>query len=181
MLLQEALERLDHNKRPDQHATGGTGEPWYTRRAIELLDDLLRPDFTAWEWGSGSSTIWIGRRVGNLTSVEHHPVWVGWVQETIELADLANKVTLLDRPLGKGYAEAINSCEDGSLDAVFIDGRERVACIQNAVPKLKSGGVLTIDNSEREHYGPGGMDLMSGWPMTETKNEKWKTTIWVKP
>lgn len=181
MLLQEALELLDHGRQRHPHSTGGLGEPWYTRRAIDLLDDLLKPDMYGFEWGGGASTYWLGQRLKHLFTVEHHPVWVERVQQALDLSDFSSKVDVIHKKLGEGYAEEINQFQNVQFDAIFIDGRERVACIQNAVPKLKEGGLLVIDNTERDHYGPGGMELMVGWPTTVTKNEKWETTIWVKP
>lgn len=35
------------------------------------------------------------------------------------------------------------------FDLILIDGRVRMNCLKNATPKLKVGGVLIFDNSDR--------------------------------
>ena len=180
MLLSEALKILNGNKRPDQHSTGGTGEPWYTRDAIEILERTLKPHFKAFEYGAGASTIWIAHRVSSLVAVEHNPNWYHFVTEAVQLSDLEDKVTVRHEKLGAGYSDVILEFEDESFDAVFIDGRERAECTTNAVPKVRSGGIVCIDNTEREHYRVG-TQLMNEWDKQVTVNEKGETTIWTKP
>jgi hypothetical protein len=34
----------------------------------------------------------------------------------------------------------------------LVDGRARKACIVHAIPKIKQGGYLIIDNSDRNYY-----------------------------
>jgi len=176
----EVLKVLDEQKGRDQYSTGGTGEPWYTRGAINILETILQPNFEAFEFGSGASTIWIAQRVKFLTTVEHDPIWYDRVKKALEVTGLKEKVELRKEILGSSYENAINSCLDSSLDAVFIDGRERIACIQNSIPKLKSGGVLCLDNADRGRYGPG-VALMEGWDNVIASNTGWKTGIWTKP
>ena len=45
------------------------------------------------------------------------------------------------------YVAVFNEFEDGSLDFVVVDGHYRQACILAALPKLKVGGLLMLDNS----------------------------------
>ena len=91
--LQEALEALTGGRKPEQ-GTGNTGEPWWTRDAITLVDGLLKPDFRAFEWGSGGSTIWIGSRVHSLVTVEDKGNWKKAVEKAVELSGLSDKVTI---------------------------------------------------------------------------------------
>lgn len=180
MPVYEAVKRLNGNKRPDQHSTGGYGEPWFTRDSINILEDKLRPDFVCFEWGSGSSSIWIANRVASLFTVEHNPNWANMVQEAIQVTGLNEKVYLFQATLTVNYSTPILLFPDEHFDAIFIDGKERVACLENALPRLKSKGLVCIDNTEREHYREG-TEVMDDWAQIETENEKWKTTIWWKP
>lgn len=52
----------------------------------------------------------------------------------------------------EAYVRAIDSCADGSLDLVIVDGRAREACLKHALPKVRSGGWLLLDNSHRPRY-----------------------------
>ena len=62
---------------------------------------------------------------------------------------------------------------------MFIDGRDRVKCIQNSIDRVKPKGIIVLDNSEREEYKDGIM-LLKDWKEIETSNGKWKTTIWIR-
>ena len=50
------------------------------------------------------------------------------------------------------YAKVIDSFPDEYFDIIVVDGRARPSCVQQAIPKLKKGGWLIIDNSERKYY-----------------------------
>ena len=50
------------------------------------------------------------------------------------------------------YVKSIDKYPDSSFDLIIVDGRARPSCIQHAIRKLKTGGYLVVDNSEREYY-----------------------------
>ena len=47
------------------------------------------------------------------------------------------------------YSGRINDFPDDHFDLVVIDGSHRNACIRNAAPKVKRGGVIVVDNAEQ--------------------------------
>src|SRR4051812_3857706 len=53
--------------------------PWLTPQSIALLDAWLKPSHRGIEWGAGRSTVWVGRRVAHLLSIECDPQWHAWV------------------------------------------------------------------------------------------------------
>ena len=59
---------------------------------------------------------------------------------------------------GGEYCKAILK-EEGLFDIVLIDGRDRVRCAKNAISKLKSGGILIWDDSDRGYYEEGDIFL----------------------
>ena len=124
------------------------------------------------EYGSGGSTLFFGRRVGEITAAEHHAGWAERVRAAAAAEGLLN-VRVLHRPADETapsqevyvsrhaghrgasyerYARTIDGFDDGSLDFVFVDGRARVACVAHAVRKVRPGGYLILDNAERERY-----------------------------
>jgi len=55
--------------------SGNPNEPWFTRRSIEILKKLIKPEFKGFEFGTGASTIWLGKRIESLISIEHYDLW----------------------------------------------------------------------------------------------------------
>jgi len=50
------------------------------------------------------------------------------------------------------YVTFIDRFPDGYLDLILIDGRSRPSCFKHAVPKIKPGGYIEWDNTDRFHY-----------------------------
>jgi len=103
------------------------------------------------EFGSGRSTIWFAARVGKLCSVESDDGWYKKISARIKGLSLGN-VSYLYRPVsdngdsGSAYAGVLDAFPDSSVDIVLVDGAVRDLCALKAIPKLKAGGVLVIDN-----------------------------------
>jgi predicted O-methyltransferase YrrM len=143
-----------------------------TYPAIAWLERRLHSGMRGFEYGSGGSTLFFARRVGEITAAEHHAGWAERVREAAEEERLGN-VRVLHRPADERapsgdvyisrhvghrgvsyerYARSIEGFDDGSLDFVFVDGRSRVACVAHAAPKVRPGGYLILDNAERGRY-----------------------------
>jgi hypothetical protein len=50
----------------------------------------------------------------------------------------------------ESYARSIDKHD--LFDIVLVDGRARPSCIKHGIPKLKIGGFLILDNSDRLYY-----------------------------
>lgn len=50
------------------------------------------------------------------------------------------------------YVKSIEEYPDESFDLVLVDGRHRSFCIPHAIPKVRPGGYLMLDNSDRRGY-----------------------------
>jgi hypothetical protein len=141
---------------------------WWSYAAIDEVSALLaaRPA-QVFEYGAGASTAWLAARAARVTSVEHE---AGFVEVlTPMLAHLTNVEVMLvpavrsaaptvpSRRRGHGgldftdYVHAIDAVP-GELDLVVVDGRARVACVRQALPRLASDGVLLLDNADRDEY-----------------------------
>ncbi len=136
--------------------------PWLVPAAIEWIDAYLKPTMRAFEWGAGGSTLWYARRVKELVSIEHDSDWYGQVRDELAVLNIRN-VILRWMPDGdfECYATVV-ILFDEPFDYIAVDGRARIKCIERAIPKLKSGGVLMLDNSERPEYATG-TELMKDW------------------
>lgn len=186
-------------------------DPWLTPQAIELLDDWLKPTDAGLEWGSGRSTRWLARRVGQLTSVEHEQGWFEQVKSdlprtagghTVDYRFVECDLRRSDSPESHPYCDIADELEPGSLDFALVDGVIRLSCFRKAIDRLKPGGLLILDNAERyvpnrrgERYttfynhrddmaSPAWADAMTrveGWRPIHTTNGLWDTRLWVKP
>ena len=128
--------------------------PWITPGAVRLLGSLLRPTDRCVEFGSRRSTFWIAERVGHLTSVEHDVRWHAKVSNVITMRKLTNVDYILaprDQPdeLGNrsAYARTALAFADATIDFALIDGLYREHVTELMIPKIKSGGILVIDNA----------------------------------
>ncbi len=147
-LFYRSIEKIYRWQHPDL--------PWLTQTANEILHSYLKPTDTGLEFGSGRSTIWLAKRVSQLTSVEHNPEWHQYVQNMLKQQNITN-VDHLFAPRDKANSEAENSdyvrnaerFPNDTLDFVLVDGIYRDFCARASMPKIKPGGVLIIDNVNR--------------------------------
>lgn len=129
------------------------GEPWIAIGAISYLKEHLRPDMTGFEWGSGRSTAWYAARLRSLTSIEHDASWYQTVSGNLP-ANAALRLIPMDPSKHNGllhtgsdapeYVRAIDAA--GPLDFVVVDGQYRLSCAVAALPTLKPGGMLLVDD-----------------------------------
>ncbi len=181
--------------------------PWLTSLAISILTSWIRQSDEILEFGSGRSTLWFGKRVSALTSIEHDEEWYGKIARMAKEAGVAN----LDYRLipthereavtpNHQYPAAVNSFAKGSLDLVIVDGVHRDLCAIAVMPHLKPGGLLVLDNANwflpSSSVAPGSRTLSQGpsspvwsqflnsvedWRCIWTSNGVWDTALYVKP
>lgn len=141
--------------------------PWWTFESAELVERFLadRTEARVFEWGSGSSSLWLSARAGTVISVEHDLEWAEAVRAlarpnmrvvTVPPVASTQPMTSSDKPGFEGldftdYVRAIDA-EDGEFDLVVVDGRARSACFDAALTRLAPGGLVVFDNVDRERY-----------------------------
>jgi hypothetical protein len=154
--------------------------PWITFNAIDFLETIDLTNKQVFEYGSGGSTLYWLSKEAFVVSVEHDHSWYNRLQSLVSSShkwnywfvgsDREDEVTLQhgqdpSNPDAytsaiffepgvtyKTYASQIDAFPDNFFDVVLIDGRARPSCIKHSVSKVKSGGILILDNSDREHY-----------------------------
>lgn len=157
-------------------------KPWIIFEAFDfILSKLLKKNFKVFEFGSGGSTLFFAEKVTELISVEHNKEWYSEVQKIITLNNynhvklnliqpekleleivnpdysshhqfLSSDNLFLNKYSFYNYANYINNYKDEYFDMVFVDGRARPSCIFYSLPKIKIGGYLILDNSDRKYY-----------------------------
>jgi len=162
--------------------------PWLPLPCVEFLNKYLNITMHGFEYGSGHSTIFFAKRVGGLVSIESSIVFYNDTNNLIRHFDIKN-TTLALEPGNNVYQFYISPFPDNYFDFVLVDGKNRVECLKFCHSKIKFGGILILDNSERPDYKPG-IDLLGGWKKQdffpngkeiEPGEPGWKCTVFKKP
>lgn len=155
--------------------------PWITYDSIEHLDLFLRGISKAkiFEYGSGGSTLFWIKYGAKVVSIEHDPSWYNkinkQIDQNIELdyrlikpeyqgeewsinsdpakpEDYATSDEKLRNYSFENYVKQVDNFPEEYFDLVVIDGRSRPACIRHCASKVRSEGLLLLDNSDRSYY-----------------------------
>ena len=150
--------------------------PWWTYGAIDAVEmylDSLGGRARVFEFGSGASTVWLGRRSAEVHSVEHDGSFADVMRRVLSDAKVMDTVTLIeagpttspDPQVRSGrpgedeldFADYVNALAQvgGKFDVICVDGRARVACALAAVEYLAPEGILVWDDSQRPRYADG--------------------------
>lgn len=158
------------------------------------------------EYGSGGSTLFFANRVDYLVSIEHDPPWYARVATRLREQGFTNVSYLLREPRQDGepmldgyrnefpgasfadYVKAIDTYPNGTFDLILVDGRARVRCMVQALPKLRPGGYLMLDNAS-DPYWAGCLEIMRpyGYPQRDFYSiapyakGRWRTSVWQLP
>lgn len=183
--------------------------PWITFKSIHWLNKTLHKEMHVFEYGSGGSTLFLANHVSAITSVEHNPHWYKILENMLLEKKISNvsysllepkansPVSAVDYSIDsctstksaykgmsfKDYVHSIDRFPDDSFDLVTVDGRARISCIKQAISKIKNGGYLLLDNSERPQYGPG-ISLLANYPRSDLSGtgpcspKLWTTSVW---
>jgi predicted O-methyltransferase YrrM len=138
--------------------------PWLPFRLVDELDARLRPGMKVFEFGGGGSTLWFLDHGLEVVTAEHDEGWARVLQESVS----SPRWTLLIRPLdddAAAYVGAIDGYCDDHFDLVVVDGRERARCIAASLTKIRPGGMLVVDDIDRERYARALAAV--GWPRTD--------------
>jgi predicted O-methyltransferase YrrM len=133
--------------------------------AVGWLGRRMRADWSVLELGSGRSTAWFARRAGSLISFEDNEYWYPQTRERLDAAGLTN-VDLRLRAV-EDFPGEVAALPDESFDLVIVDFLEapavtRIDALKPAMEKVRPGGYLLLDDSDRPGYAEA-FDLLAGW------------------
>lgn len=117
--------------------------PWFSYPAIEYLSQFDLSDKTVFEYGSGNSTIFWGKRTKKVISVEDDKNWFNKIKNQY----FGKNVIFLYCPEKQAYVNSINNYKL-SFDIIVIDGSHRAECARIVIRKLKKGGMVIFDNAD---------------------------------
>lgn len=181
--------------------------PWLSPAATLFFEEWLKKDQKMAEFGSGLSTVFFASRMEEVVSIEHYKPWHEKVVALFEekglknvdyrlITEVSNDDFKSDEALNhlirlsdskfqikesfQPYYRGISDKPDGYFDVVLVDGRARPECVFSSIEKLKSGGLMVLDNSERKRYEVI-FAFLKEWMKYTTTNGLTDTTFWIKP
>jgi hypothetical protein len=116
--------------------------PWIVFKAIDWLNANALPTWDVFEWGSGASTMYFYDRCKSIVSIEHDPLY---------LIRSIDDAFIFENDLQK-YPKIIEMSMRKKYDLIFIDGMERMKCLDEALRYVKPGGYIMVDDSDRPEY-----------------------------
>jgi hypothetical protein len=197
---------------PDR-SPAGDQRPWITFDAFDALENRIREGFSVFEYGMGGSTLYFLKMGCRVASVDHDELWWNKLSAQIESLPGASErwsgKLVLPEPMQvlKGevafasgmkkysgmdfteYVRELGKHDDNSFDLVLVDGRARVEAAFIAAEKVKPGGLVILDNSERARYQAIHEQFAArGWksqryfgPGPYVISEFWETTFFERP
>jgi hypothetical protein len=163
--------------------------PWIVPAAIGWLRRRIRGDWSILELGSGRSTAWFARRAGQVLSFEDNEYWRLYTWARLTEADLHNvDLRLVDV---EEFSKEVASLPDESFDLVVVDFLEspavtRIDVLRTALAKVRRGGDLLLDDSDRPGYAEA-FELLASWRMRRFVGikDEWpeacETSIFTRP
>jgi predicted O-methyltransferase YrrM len=130
--------------------------PWISYTVIRLLRDFLSKESRVLEFGSGMSTVWYALRAQEVCSVEDYLPWYKKVDDMLITQGLNNVTYKFAETASDYYAFMAN--DRSAFNLIMIDGSHRSKCVENALTLLRPGGILYLDNSDKDS-SPGGGDM----------------------
>jgi len=155
--------------------------PWTTYSFINFINDYLNVSMEIFEYGSGNSTIYYAERTKHVYTVEHNLEWYNKIKSQLPVNS-----TIFYQELNENYEKSISK-PGKNFDVIIIDGRRRNNCLHTAINFLNDGGLIVLDDSERNKYSEGinfllskGFKKIDFWGISHRYFHNKATTIFFK-
>lgn len=122
--------------------------PFFSYSMTHFLENYLDKNMTIFEFGSGNSTLFFAERVKRVVSVEHDKKWY---ERALSLIPKNVEMIFQELEYDGDYCKTLRKLNE-TVDIIFVDGRDRVNCIKESAFSLNTGGIIILDDSERERY-----------------------------
>jgi hypothetical protein len=182
--------------------------PWMNYEAIVYIEQTINKLPCVFEYGSGSSTLYWIEKCAQIVSIEHDESFFYNLQSKLAdkavyhlIAPQVQSVVANYSPADpdlfqssdyrgyffENYVKAIDLYPDGHFDVVVVDGRARPSCIKRALPKIRRGGMLVLDNSDRSYYTKLTSTMLNDWSLSIFRGpvrgliHQEQTSIYIKP
>jgi hypothetical protein len=134
----------------------GDPVPWMNYGVVCFLEERLTKNMSLFEYGSGYSTLFYSRFVGEVISAETDSAWYDRMNK---LTGDNVKLVYVDFEQDGAYCSYIAGTGK-KYDVIVIDGKDRNRCAQNCVGSLSERGVVIFDDTGSPSYAEGVKFLM---------------------
>jgi hypothetical protein len=141
--------------------------PWWPYPAITAIEKIITSQSVVLEYGIGMSTLWLAPRALKVYGVEGSPEWyreikrrlceLGATNVSLHLRDSTNfpERGHHSNEFNDHFA-SLDGVQERNFDLVIVDGAARWLCVTRALPAIRPGGYLYLDNSDADkdwaHY-----------------------------
>ena len=169
--------------------------PWWPYTLPPWLLATLPKGANVYEFGAGGSTLWLEDHGFAVTSVESDPDWYATLRDVVRASTRLRLVEpaqhgVVASEVAPGfyddYVADIGRFPDEEFDLVIVDGRCRVAATMMSMAKVRPGGLLLLDDSQRSRYHSL-FSTLADWPvqtflaLRPGGSPPAPTTVWRKP
>jgi SAM-dependent methyltransferase len=138
--------------------------PWIVPAAIGWLRRRIRRSWRILELGAGRSTRWFAGRAGAVISLEDNPHWHRQTADRLRELGLEVDLRLI---AVEEFPREVAALDASSCDLIVVDFLEapevsRVDALRPAREKVRPGGHLLLDDSDRPGYAEA-YELLAGW------------------
>ncbi len=145
--------------------------PFIALNAFRFVKARLNPNARVFEWSSGMSTLWFEDHCAEVHSVEDDLTW-------FNLISARTRSSRLHYLRGFDYVNKIRDFPAGYFDLVSIDGSDRLACFAVVGDYLRPGGMLLIDNTDKDRVNLGDLYEIDRCLATQANYEVHRFTGW---
>lgn len=188
----------------------GDRAPWIVYDARLYITHRLSSAHRVFEYGAGGSTVFFLDRGCEVVTAEHDAAWLENVRAAIpsdarwtchleppayasepesQSQQFRSSFPRYEQKSFEAYVRSLEKYPAHYFDVIFVDGRARSDALALAPQKVKPGGMIVLDNAERDRYQNAIRDLEAlGWkklrfagPGPYVKGEFWDTCVFLYP
>ena len=129
-----------------QSAVDAKGEPipWINYSMLHFLSSRLPKHISLLEFGSGNSTLYWAKKVRQVVTIEHNPLWIDYIRK--QFSEISN-IQLLTAENDEKYETAPKTL-NLKFHMIIIDGCRRVECARYAIKYLSEDGCVLVDDTQ---------------------------------